>query len=166
LRQALHALLGTAGDTAEITLIDSNREAKVSIGAALRSSVRCAALLCLRVSLPLLAQDILAMETLSNWSAYYSDRFKVRQPILHLRLRTTFETQHTRACGEIPDPLCCVVPTTCCFLYKICMRWRCMDQVVHTLTREREGSEWAGLRGRMHRGLIEEHVPPPSEDGT
>ena len=81
--QALHALLGTAGDDTEITLLDSNRQAK----------------------------DILAREALDAWSA------------AHGRL-----------------------------------------SVVHTLTREPSGSDWPGLRGRIDRALIEEHMPPPGED--
>ena len=34
--------------------------------------------------------------------------------------------------------------------------------VVHTLTREPEGSGWGGRRGRIDRALIEQHVPSPS----
>jgi len=79
----LHALLGTAGDDTEITLLDSNRQAK----------------------------DILAREALDAWSA------------AHGRL-----------------------------------------SIVYTLTREPSGSDWPGLRGRIDRALIEEHMPPPGED--
>ena len=34
--------------------------------------------------------------------------------------------------------------------------------VVHTLTREPEGSNWGGRRGRIDRSLIAEHVAAPS----
>ena len=36
--------------------------------------------------------------------------------------------------------------------------------VVHTLTREPEGSPWGGRRGRIDRQLIEETMPSPSDD--
>ena len=79
----MHALLGTAGDDTEITLLDSNRQAK----------------------------DILAREALDAWSADY---------------------------GRL--------------------------SISYTLTREPSGSDWPGLRGRIDRALIEEHMPPPGED--
>jgi cytochrome-b5 reductase len=37
-------------------------------------------------------------------------------------------------------------------------------RITHTLTREPEGSGWQGRRGRIDRALLQELIPPPSED--
>ena len=82
--QALHALLGTAGDRTKVTLLYSNRE----------------------------QSDILARSTLDAWQAAFPRRLRIH----------------------------------------------------HTLTREPAASGWAGGRGRIGRALLEQHLPPPSED--
>ena len=82
--QALHALLGTAGDRTKVTLLYSNRE----------------------------QADILARTALDTWQAAYPRRLRI----------------------------------------------------YHTLTREPTSSGWAGGRGRISRALLEQHLPPPSED--
>lgn len=82
--QALHALLGTEGDTTQVTLLNSNKQ----------------------------QDDILARDMLERWSEQHKGRF----------------------------------------------------EIVHTLTREPDSSDWTGNRGRIGRALIEKHMPPPGED--